>query len=411
LKKAIPYTDKEITEDYQRLLKNDIDLKQNNLGYIQVHYLYARSYFQDIPMDKRDITAFEYYKGQVKEYWVDFSKSKYVQGMMALIMKRYKDIETAVAIGESIKEHALYSEEMGMYWKTSYGYYWYQAPIETHALLVEVFAEVLNDQKSVDELKTWLLKQKQTQDWQTTKATVEACYALLLRGEDWLAESKPPEITLGKEHPLTIVPGKSGMDGERINAEAGTGYFKTSWTGKEVVPDMGFVQVKNNNNIVAWGSLYWQYFENLDKITPAETPLSLKKKLFIEKSSDTGPVIHPIEGKTKLKIGDRIKVRIELRVDRDMEYVHMKDMRASCLEPEDVMSGYRWQDGLGYYQSTKDASTNFFMDYLSKGTYVFEYGLRVTHEGDFSNGITSIQCMYAPEFTSHSEGVRVAVGQ
>jgi uncharacterized protein YfaS (alpha-2-macroglobulin family) len=174
---------------------------------------------------------------------------------------------------------------------------------------------------------------------------------------------------------------------------------------------MGFVQVKNNNNIVAWGSLYWQYFENLDKITPAETPLSLKKKLFIEKSSDTGPVIHPVEGKTKLKIGDRIKVRIELRVDRDMEYVHMKDMRASCLEPEDVISGYRWQDGLGYYQSTKDASTNFFMDYLSKGTYVFEYGLRVTHEGDFSNGITSIQCMYAPEFTSHSEGVRVAVGQ
>jgi uncharacterized protein YfaS (alpha-2-macroglobulin family) len=409
LKKAIPYTDKEITEDYQRLLKNDIDLKQNNLGYIQVHYLYARSYFQDIPMDKRDITAFEYYKGQVKEYWVDFSKSKYMQGMMALIMKRYKDIETAVAIGESIKEHALYSEEMGMYWKTSYGYYWYQAPIETHALLIEVFAEVLNDQKSVDELKTWLLKQKQTQDWQTTKATVEACYALLLRGEDWLAESQPPEITLGKDHPLTIVPGKSGMDGERINAEAGTGYFKTSWPGKEVVPDMGFVQVKNNNNIVAWGSLYWQYFENLDKITPAETPLSLKKKLFIEKPSDTGPVIHPVDGKTKLKIGDRIKVRIELRVDRDMEYVHMKDMRASCLEPEDVISGYRWQDGLGYYQSTKDASTNFFMDYLSKGTYVFEYGLRVTHEGDFSNGITSIQCMYAPEFTSHSEGVRVSV--
>jgi uncharacterized protein YfaS (alpha-2-macroglobulin family) len=411
LKKAIPYTDKEITEDYQQLLKNDIDLKQDNLGYIQVHYLYARGYFQDIPMDKRDIEAFEYYKGQVKEYWADSSKNKYMQGMMALIMKRYKDIETAVAIAESIKEHALYSEEMGMYWKTSYGYFWYQAPIETHALLVEVFAEVLNDQKSVDELKTWLLKQKQTQDWQTTKATVEACYALLLRGEDWLAESRPPEITLGKEHPLTIVPGKSGLDGERVNAEAGTGYFKTSWTGKEVEPGMGFVEVKNNNNIVAWGSLYWQYFENLDKITPAETPLSLKKKLFIEKASDTGPVIHPIEGKTRLKIGDRVKVRIELRVDRDMEYVHMKDMRASCLEPEDVISGYRWQGGLGYYQSTKDASTNFFFDYLSKGTYVFEYGLRVTHEGDFSNGITSIQCMYAPEFTSHSEGVRVAVGQ
>jgi uncharacterized protein YfaS (alpha-2-macroglobulin family) len=79
------------------------------------------------------------------------------------------------------------------------------------------------------------------------------------------------------------------------------------------------------------------------------------------------------------------------------------------MEPTQVISGYRWQDGLGYYQTTKDASTNFFFDWLQKGTYVFEYPLRVTHVGDFSNGITTIQCMYAPEFTSHSEGVRVKV--
>ncbi len=408
---AVQYTDRQITEDYKYLIKHDINLKQDNLSYLQVHYLYARSYFQDIPIHPDDQKAFEYYQGQVKQYWVDFGKDKYIQGMMSLIMKRYKDTETSVAIAESIKEHALYSEEMGMYWKTSYGYYWYQAPIETHALLVEVFYEVMNDAKSVDELKTWLLKQKQTQDWRTTKATVEACYALLLRGEEWLKESQAPEITLGKDHPLVIVPGKTGGDGEQIKAEAGTGYFKTSWTGKDIVPEMGLVTVKNHNNIVAWGSLYWQYFENLDKITPAETPLSLKKKLFVEKPSETGPVIHPIDAKTPLKIGNRVKVRIELRVDRNMEYVHMKDMRASCMEPEDVISGYRWQGGLGYYQSTKDGSTNFFFDYLPKGTYVFEYGLKVTHEGDFSNGITSIQCMYAPEFTSHSEGVRVAVSQ
>ncbi|MCK7532284.1 MAG: hypothetical protein MZV63_15260 [Marinilabiliales bacterium] len=102
--------------------------------------------------------------------------------------------------------------------------------------------------------------------------------------------------------------------------------------------------------------------------------------------------------------GDRIKVRIELRVDRNMEFVHMKDMRASGFEPENVFSQYKWQDGLGYYEATKDAATNFFFDWLPKGTYVFEYALRVTHTGNFSNGITTIQCMYAPEFTSHSEG-------
>jgi uncharacterized protein YfaS (alpha-2-macroglobulin family) len=110
-----------------------------------------------------------------------------------------------------------------------------------------------------------------------------------------------------------------------------------------------------------------------------------------------------------LRVGDKIKVRIVLRVDRDMEYVHMKDMRASSLEPVNVLSSYKWQGGLGYYESTKDAATNFFFSSLQKGTYVFEYPLFVTHEGNFSNGITTVQCMYAPEFTAHSEGVRIEV--
>ncbi len=164
-----------------------------------------------------------------------------------------------------------------------------------------------------------------------------------------------------------------------------------------------------------WGGVYWQYFENLDKITFAETPLKLSKKLFIVKNSDRGEVLVPLstggEGLGgEVKVGDKIKVRIELRVDRDMEYVHMKDMRASCMEPTNIISQYKYQGGLGYYESTKDASTNFFFNYLNKGTYIFEYPMFVTHSGNFSNGITTIQSMYAPEFTAHSEGVRVKVG-
>ena len=135
----------------------------------------------------------------------------------------------------------------------------------------------------------------------------------------------------------------------------------------------------------------------------------MDKKLFLVKNTDSGPVMTPITESTKLKPGDKVRVRVELRTDRDLEYVHMKDMRASSFEPVNVISRYRYQDGLGYYESTKDASTNFFMDMVRKGTYVFEYDLRVSHYGDFSNGITTIQCMYAPEFTSHSEGIRVKI--
>ena len=119
-------------------------------------------------------------------------------------------------------------------------------------------------------------------------------------------------------------------------------------------------------------------------------------------------MLEPLNNNT-VHTGDKIRVRIELRSDRAMEYVHMKDMRASCMEPVNVISAYKWQDGLGYYESTRDASTNFFFNWLYKGTYVFEYPLFVTNNGNFSNGVTTIQCMYAPEFSFHSEGIRVSV--
>ena len=183
-----------------------------------------------------------------------------------------------------------------------------------------------------------------------------------------------------------------------------------------VQPEMGTITVtvkngpatKSNTN-ATWGAVYWQYFEDLDKVKTAQTPLQLNKKLFKETMSDRGPVLMPLVEGTSLLVGDKIKVRIELRADRDMEYVHLKDMRASALEPINVLSGYKWQGGLGYYESTKEASTSFFFTNLRKGTYVFEYTLFVTHSGTFSNGISTIQSMYAPEFAAHSEGVKITV--
>lgn len=402
LTKAVQYLDRKLKEDYDLLLKSNVSLDQMHINYDQVFYLYGRSYFKDIKIDDSLSKAFAYYMGQAEKYWLKFNK--YMQGMIALSLDRSGKHDAAVGIVQSIKQYALFSEELGMYWKEDWGYYWYQSPIEAQALLIEVFNDILNDQISVEKMKTWLLKQKQTQDWGTTKATANACYALLLTGKNLLTENQPPDIVIGKNNKIIIEPLK--MD--NIKVEAGTGYFRTSWSGNEVTPDMGYIRVTNNNDVAAWGSLYWQYFENLDKITQAQTPLQLNKKLFVEKLSDTGPVLKSLD-KNPLQIGDKVRVRIELRVDRDMEYVYMRDMRASGFEPLDVISGMRWQGGLYYYQSTRDASTDFFFDWLHKGTYVFEYSLRVNQVGDFSNGITTIQSMYAPEFASHSEGVRVQV--
>ena len=407
LKKAIRYTDSRIKEDYDWLKQHykKEELAKNHLSYSAIQYLYGRSYFTDIPVPKRSQEAYDYYLGQAKKYWL--SQSKYMQGMIALALYRQPQAKTGIhteqEIVKSLKEHSINHKELGMYWKDNVGgWYWYQAPIEFQALMIEVFDEVTTDKQAVNDMKIWLLKQKQTQDWKTTKATAEAVYALLIRGSDWLVSDKQVEIKIaGKKFDP-----KQQKD---LKIEAGTGYFKTSWNGNEIKPEMGNISVKKSDEGVSWGAMYWQYFEDLDKITPHETPLKLKKQLFIEKLTERGKVTEQISDKAKLKIGDKVIVRIELRVDRRMEYIHMKDMRASGFEPISVFSNYKYQDGLGYYETTKDASTNFFMEYLPKGTYVFEYPLRVTHEGDFSNGITTIQCMYAPEFTAHSEGVRVEI--
>ncbi|MGB5666263.1 MAG: alpha-2-macroglobulin family protein, partial [Maribacter sp.] len=402
IQNAIDYLDNEFVDEYNQMKKYAPNINNDHLSQTQIHYLYMRSFFNDINTSKKVDEIIAYYMGQAQKYWM--KKNLYSKGMLALVLHRNKDEKYADKILRSLKENSITSEELGMFWKeNTSSWYWYQAPIETQALMIEAFSEIENDTKTIDNLKIWLLKNKQTNQWKTTKATTEAVYALLLQGSDWLSVTDAVEIMVGGDK---IEPSKL----ENVKVEAGTGYYKTSWNNNEVTPKMAEVQFSKKGNGIAWGALYWQYFEDLDKITLAETPLKLKKKLFLRKNTDFGEEISEITHETKLKVGDLVRVRIELEADRPMEFVHMKDMRAAGLEPINVLSSYKWQDGLGYYESTKDASVNFFFDYLPKGVFVFEYDLRVNNAGNFSNGITTIQSMYAPEFSSHSEGVRLEIG-
>jgi uncharacterized protein YfaS (alpha-2-macroglobulin family) len=394
---GLRFMDKEIQKNYARLSESKADMSKQHIGYSEIRYLYACSFGKHKPQDAK---AFDYYFAQAKQYRTEFNL--YAQAMTALAMNRFGDHKTAMNIIRSLKERAQRSDEMGMYWKNNVaGYFWYQAPIETQALLIEAFDEIAGDRQSVEEMKIWLLRNKQTSDWRTTKATAEACYALLTTGSNLLDENRTLEVTVGGK-PL------NEAAKEEIRPEAGTGYVKTAWTGADVNRNMANVTVANpNNSGIAWGGMYWQYFEQLDKITVAETALKMNKQLFLKTTTERGAELQPLNEKNVLRTGDIVTVRIILRADRDYEFVHLKDMRAASLEPTRAISGYRYQDGLWYYESIKDASMNFFITYLQRGTYVFEYDLRVTHAGQFSNGITTFQCMYAPEFSAHSEGCRI----
>ena len=404
--KAVPYLDARIKEEYDNLIKYKVKLTQDNLSNTAIQYLYMRSFFPDEKINDASKKAVDYYTAQATKYRL--GQSKYMQAMIALALHRNKDDKTAKAITESLRQNSITDPETGIYWKEfdQGSYWWYRAPIESQAMMIEAFSDIEGNNTMTDGLKLWLLKQKQTQQWPTTKATAEACYALLLTGNDWLSESPAVIVNLGN----TVI--KSTDE----KTEAGTGYFKKRIEGDKVQQGMGNIRVTvsapaaQKTTTPSYGAVYWQYFEDLDKISSSATPLKLVKKLYVEKRNDRGAVLQLLKDGDELKTGDKVKVRIELRVDRDMEYVHMKDLRAACMEPTNVLSGYKYQGGLGYYESTKDVSTDFFFGWLPKGTYVFEYPMFVTLSGNFSNGITSAECMYAPEFTAHSEGIRVSVG-
>jgi hypothetical protein len=370
---------------------------ENHLSSTVAFYLYGRSFFlKDRPIAKEHQEALDYWLGQAKKFWLKLD-CRQSQGHLAIALKRFGDAETPLAIMKSIKEFSVSNEELGMFWRdTELSWWWYRAPIETQALMIEAFDEVMGDAQAVEDCKVWLLKQKQTQDWKTTKATADAVYGLLLRGTNLLASDALVEVSLGGE---TIKPEK---------VEAGTGFYQQKFVRGEIKPAMGKIEVKKSDAGVSWGSVHWQYLEDMTKITPYEgTPLKVKKTLYRKETTKKGQVLEPVKG--ALAVGDELVCRIEVRVDRDMEYVHLKDQRGSGTEPVNVLSQAKYQDGLMYYESTRDTASHFFIHYLPKGVYVFEYSVRVQLKGKYQSGIASIQCLYAPEFNSHSESFEIEV--
>lgn len=396
LRNGLTYLDNRIIEDYDELKKLNQNISKNHLNQIQIHYLYTRSFFLDIDAPENS-TALNYYLKQAEQYWV--GRNLYLKGMQALALSRINPASNvAKKIVASLRDNALQTEQMGMYWKENQaGYYWHESPIETQAMMVEVFHEIAKDKNAVEELRIWLLKEKQTQMWSNSKATALACYALLINNVEALASGPSVSIKVGSQN---LKP---------TDVEAGTGYFKEVWSKSEVRAELGVIKINKPSDGIAWGAAYWQYYEDSDQITSAEVEeFSVSKTIFKVVVTEDGEKIIPTDS-SGIEVGDRIRIRLRIESKQNLEFVHVKDMRASGFKPINVISKYKYQDGLGYYESTKDASTNFFMDQVNKGVYAFEYDLRATVSGDFSNGVCTMQCLYASEFSSHSKGKRLKI--
>ncbi len=391
--KAIRFLDQQAVTEYKKML----DRKETDtyiLSSNHLNYLYARSFYGNVPASDETNTVMSFYLQHTASDWQKLSLHQ--QAKAALVLKRGGKDKEAKEILASLKETAIVNPDLGTYWSREKSFGYSHSFIETQGLLIEAFDEIAGDTVWIDGLRQWLLTQKQTTKWETTRATAEAVYALLLKGNDWISDIKPLEIKVG------------GAVIDATNAEAGTGRITRDWFGTEIDSTLAVIEVTNPNKVMAWGGVYRQYSVPMDQVKSNQTNLTIRRELYVEKSSPKGLILIPVS-EAEIHIGDRVKVRIVLEADRDMEYLHLKDYRAAAFEPAETISAYRYEFGMGYYQSTRDASTDFFFNYLPKGKYVFEYALTATQSGNFTHGYSLIQSFYAPEFSSHSDGIRVEV--
>ena len=392
--------DRRVSKDVkERLLMEKRDKIPFRVNGFDIRWMYLHS-FRGVAAAK-DKTIIPLFVKHIKTEWVDFGLES--QALAAIALYRMGEQRLAGEIMDSIKERGVLSDELGMYWKVPYFFSSsvFAAPVSTQTLIIEAFRElwkVTGDETSADACCVWLLKQKQTQDWTTTAATADAIYALLLGGgTDLLAGDALAEVTLGGEK---VVPEK---------AEKGTGLWSVRYAADAIKPAMGEITFTGaGEKGVAWGGVHWSYFEDVLKVRAHEPKeLRVEKKYYKKTKGAKGTRLAAIG--EALEPGDELVARIEIKSDRSYEFVHLSDGRPACAEPVDVLSSYRWRDGVGYYQSTKDAATHYYIDRLNKGVFVLETSYRVQQKGVFSGGIATIQCMYAPEFTAHSTAETIRV--
>ncbi|MFB0966352.1 MAG: alpha-2-macroglobulin family protein, partial [Cloacibacterium sp.] len=318
----------------------------------------------------------------------------------ALLFDAYNLKDVSKKLLTYLKETSVQSETQGIYWKQNLNDWgWYSSKTVNHAGALEAFNKLTADQNFVEEMKIWLITQKEVSNWDTSRSTAEVIYTILNSGKSW---------TSAESDKATIIWG--GKDLVNPDTKA-TGYVKSAVNSDKIDKNLATVTITKPGAGIVQGGLFWQYYEDLDKIKSSETYISITKELYKKVKTVNGEELQKITENAPLKIGDKVTVRMILNTDRNMEFIHLKDMRAAGFEPVDVLSGYQWKNNLGYYQVTKDASTNFYIEYMPKGKYVFEYDYICNAAGTFSNGITTMQNYYAPQMNAHTQGTKISISE
>ena len=388
--------------------------------------LYTRSLYLGVkPLAECDSLtqeAYRSYLGYLKMN-IGHTETLYAQGQAALLFLHTGDTAEAVKMATRIRESAHVSDEMGMYWNSNTsGYGWYQRPIETAAMMVKVFAEVLEDWESVNRIQQWILASKQGTTWRTDMATAYALAALLTqpenqnqnenqnRNQNRVSHSSPKlgEVPAGRRSV------SSNQNGNQITLRCNGEEIPLTGRTQEYAPTLNF-QLTSTSPFPAWGAVFHSHDTPIDSIQYNGTGMSIRKTLSRVNADGS---LTSLSGRTQeyaptltLQAGERIRVHIDIDCARDFDNMVLSDQRAAALEPVSTASGWRWNDGLRYYVDVRDEGVNCYIDHLGEGHYYVEYDLWVRHSGTFSGGICTLHSVYAPEFRANSASEKLRVGK
>lgn len=387
--KALRFLDQAIRKDYETIQKTKTDLSEVIPGSEQIEYLYVRSLYRDIPEgDARE--AVRFYTAQAKKYWKKLPL--YPRAATALLLHKNGDRKTAADILAWFRKTATTSAEKGTYWANNRRDFGGNSPVDTHCLIMQAFREIGDKTIPEDSLKQWLLNQKRTQRWESGPATVNAIHALLYRGSDWLSAQTPCTLTWGSEQYRT--------ESDRPT----TGYRKITREARPEDTAPAEIRIRKSGNAPAWGALYTQYLAPIRDIRQQGKEIRVEKKLFLEQTTGNQRTLQPVDAAHPIRTGDKVVVRLTIYNEQDLDFVCLKDLRAGCFEPARQISRTESAGNVWFFHTPKDVSENFYFDHLPAGTFVVEYPVYASRSGNYAEGTSTIQCLYAPEFTAHSAG-------
>ena len=394
VKKLVQYVDSEVHKYWD--VKKEMVWNNYVLDYLDTRHYWEKEYpLNGKGAQLKNLVIQKAPKADIKDF------TFFGLHRAALLFNDYKLPAVSKKLMTYLKETSTDTETQGVYWKQNLNDWgWYSSKTVNHAGALDAFNKLTpNDTNFIEEMKIWLITQKEVNSWGSSRGTAEVIFTILNSGKSW---------TSNDSDKATIVWGEKELTNPDTKA---TGYVKSTLKSDKIDNQLGTVTVTKPGPGIVQGGLFWQYYEDLDKIKSSENYISITKELYKKIKTVNGEELVRITENSPLKVGDKVTVRMTLNTDRNMEFIHIKDMRAAGFEPLNVISGYEWKNSLGYYQSTKDASTNFYIENMRKGKYIFEYDYVCNASGTFSNGITTLQNYYAPQMNAHTKGTKVTIAE